>query len=383
MKKLNVYIVADAYYPSIGGMQQVVNNFAVAMSKIANVVLFAPKSKNYKDDNGINVFRVKSICLSYPNYYVALPWADKKLKKFLKENPPDIINVHNLAELSYWFAKYGRENNIPVISTMHGFIENDLKIATDNKLIQKVGFKYLSRPLKYFDYIWAVSNKCANYYRNLGCKNVSVVTNAVDELKSSLKIDEITKTKYGIKSNDEVLCYVNKLSLAKNVELMLKAINIVIKQKPNLQVIIAGAGPDEEKIKRIAKSLNLTKNVQFAGLIKNRQEIASLFKISKVNLFPSVVDTSGLTILESASQNTPTIAMKESASKECITDEISGYLSENTPEDYANTILKALNDKNLYNSIKKNVKDMLYFNWNDYSKNALEKFEKLLKLKKI
>ena len=51
MKKYNIGLFIDTFYPMIDGVVMVVDNYAKRLSKIANVIVFVPEYKGmYFDD---------------------------------------------------------------------------------------------------------------------------------------------------------------------------------------------------------------------------------------------------------------------------------------------------------------------------------------------
>ena len=161
-KKLTIYTIADSFLPHIGGMEKVAEFSAIQLGKNNNSMIFAPKVKGYEDNLPIQVYRVKSIPIEKPKLMFALPGLDCKLKKFVKNNPPDIIHVHNQSPLCKWFLKYGKKHNIPTFMTIHGYIENDID-ATKFKPLKKIIKNYFLKTIKLANTLFAVSNGNKKY----------------------------------------------------------------------------------------------------------------------------------------------------------------------------------------------------------------------------
>ena len=106
-------------------------------------------------------------------------------------------------------------------------------------------------------------------------------------------------------------------------------------------------------------------------------ELASLYNISKLNLFPSVGDSFGLTIIESATQNTPSVVIKNTAPSERIINFINGFVSKLTIEDYSKTILDAISSEITLSRISENAKQLLPISWSDVAKEYFNLYEKL------
>lgn len=376
-KDLNIYTIADSYFPNVGGMEMVAKNTAIALDKYANSVVFAPKMKNCKDEN-LKVFRVKSIPIKDPAFVFSLPKCDRKLKKYLKQNKPNIIHAHNLASLCKWFIKFGNKHNIPTVLTIHGYLNVDINNVVKNKLVRKLVFNYMLKTIKKAKYVWTVSQKCKEYYENLGIKNIEVMKNCTDELQANLQYITELKEKYNIKKSDNVMCFINRIVFLKNIPLMLQAIKIVKESGLKFKFFIAGDGADLENSKKLVQKYDLDDCVIFLGLIKERENVASVYALANLNLFPSVNDTSALCIGESASQKTPTLAMRDCSANEFIKDNQNGFLCENTAENYASKIIELLSDKQHLETIGENAHKTIYKTWNQYAEEAIEKYKEYI-----
>ena len=378
-KKLKIYTVADSFLPHIGGMEKVAQFSATELAKNNDSMLFAPKVKGYEDNLPVKVFRVKSIPIQKPVLMFATPNWDGKFKKFVKQNPPDIIHVHNQAPLSRWFLKYGKKHNIPTFMTIHGYIENDID-ATKFKPLKKFIKNYFFKTIGLADTLFAVSNGNKQYYENYGFKPV-LLRNGIDELVADETFSNEIKKKYDINQNDNVLCFVNRLIEIKNVFLMIDALKILKEKGFHFKALIAGDGNKKQELEELVKNYDLENCVFFLGNISNRSHVASIYKISDINLFPSVKDNSSLSIGESASQNTPTLAMEKCSSVELIKDTQNGFLSKNEADAYARTIIEIFENKDKLKTVGQKAKETLYFSWADYEKQVLEFYRKSLENK--
>jgi len=83
----------------------------------------------------------------------------------------------------------------------------------------------------------------------------------------------------------------------KNYSLLIRTVEEIIKVKPNVKCILAGAGPEELKLKSLVREKGLEKNITLAGLI-NRKEVFKLMQRSKIFVHPSTFEGSGYVFAE-------------------------------------------------------------------------------------
>lgn len=100
--------------------------------------------------------------------------------------------------------------------------------------------------------------------------------------------------------------YVGRLVFYKNLEVAIKAIQIVKKYFPETVLIIAGDGPHREDLERLVFNLKLQENVKFVGFVTDKEK-TKLLSSSQALVFPSLCEGFGLVILESFSCNRPVI----------------------------------------------------------------------------
>ncbi|MCK5708328.1 MAG: glycosyltransferase [Candidatus Aureabacteria bacterium] len=109
------------------------------------------------------------------------------------------------------------------------------------------------------------------------------------------------------------------------------AINVFNELKYPLK--IAGSGPDEKRLKKIAGP-----NISFSGWISEDEKI-DLYKKAKAFIFPGVEDF-GITPLESISCGTPVIALKEGGALETINEETGIFFDSQSEQSLKEAVLK-------------------------------------------
>ena len=84
---------------------------------------------------------------------------------------------------------------------------------------------------------------------------------------------------------------------------------------PSLRLLIAGTGPEEEKLKRLATELGLTDHVTFLGHVSDSPEFA---KALDINVLPSTSETLGYSLVEAMFASVPSVVSNVGGMKELI-----------------------------------------------------------------
>ena len=127
---------------------------------------------------------------------------------------------------------------------------------------------------------------------------------------------------------------------------------------------------------KLAKDLDLYKACVFTGVIKDVQTREAFYQIAKLFVFPSVCDNAPITILEAASQKTPTLCIEKTFPAEIIVDGKNGFLAPLDENVFADKIISAINSEELSQVGENAYKELL--NKDVYEK-IVEQYKSLIK----
>lgn len=127
---------------------------------------------------------------------------------------------------------------------------------------------------------------------------------------------------------------------------------------------------------KLAKDLDLYKACVFTGVIKDVQTREAFYQIAKLFVFPSVCDNAPITILEAASQKTPTLCIEKTFSAEIIVDGKNGFLAPLDENIFADKMISAINSEELSQVGENAYKELL--NKDVYEK-IVEQYKSLIK----
>ena len=382
MKKINIGLFVDTYFPMIDGVIMVVDNYAKRLAKYANVYVFAPTIPGKRNDDSkynYNVIRCKSISVIGLDYSLPVPDIDKKFKEKIAECKLDIIHIHSPITIGNVALKYAKKNNIPVVATMHSQYKQDLLRMTKSKTISNIVLKRILKVFNGCDECWTLNKEIARIFKEeYGyIKEPILINNATEmiPIKDKEKSNEMINKKYNLK-DEKVLIFVGRINKLKNIELIVKALKRVT--KVNYKMFFIGTGQDEEYLKKLIKSNYLEDKILLLGRITNRDELAKYYARSDLQLFPSLYDTNSLVQIEAASQNTPTLFVTGAATACNIIDGVNGYISENKIIDYANKIEEILLNQDKLKEVSENAYKELYVNWDDEVERIYKRYLELL-----
>lgn len=372
--KITIGLFNDSFYPMTDGVINVVDNYARLLSKRSNVIVFVPSyPNNYYDDTTLpyKVVRCKSIKIPFLDYSLPMPKLDIKFLKELKKYNLDIVHIHSPFTIGATGVKYAKKHNIPCIATMHSQFKKDIMRFTKSELASDKLLKKIIKVFNSCDECFAVNKEVARiFYEDYHCKRYPLVMNNATNMK---RLDDFKKAskyinkKHNIKSNEKVFLFVGRLNLLKNILFIVDSLAALKEKKPKLKfkMLFVGSGQDEDKLVKRINKLKLEKDIILCGKIMDRTELAYYYARADLFLFPSTYDASSIVQIEAASQETPTIFLKNTATASTVIDNVNGYISENSTGAFSDRIIDAIEDKKSYEKICKNAYIDLYKTWDE------------------
>lgn len=230
----------------------------------------------------------------------------EKIAQMLEREQFDILHFHEP-----WIPDLSRQiltrSNAINIATFHAKIPETLM----SRSIVKVVTPYMKSVLKYFHLYTAVSASATEYARSLTDDPIAIVPNGID--LSAYKQPAKRPNPSGLKS----ILYIGRLERRKGLKYLLQAYKLLSTADPNVRLIIAGDGPDREKLELLAEDLQLP-NVEFLGYISEAQK-HELLATSDLFCSPAVFGESfGIVLLESMATGLVTVAGNNSGYRDLM-----------------------------------------------------------------
>jgi len=239
--------------------------------------------------------------------------------RYLKANNIRIVHSHLFsADLIAVLIKKLYFKKLVILSTKHGYEEEYLvQYGLGNKKIRHNIYYYISRSVnKRIDNSFAVSQGISDMYELLkhGKPKMKYIHHGVSPLPLNVKQADV--------DGDPKIIIIGRLSQMKGHEYLIKALPAVIQKFPKLKLIILGEGALKERLKKLAKSLNVHQHIEFAGFALPGSYIPQC----EVMVLPSLFEPFGLVYIESFVSKIPVIAFDTQAANEIIDDNKTGIL---------------------------------------------------------
>ncbi len=156
------------------------------------------------------------------------------------------------------------------------------------------------------------------------------------------------RRRYGIGGRRVVLTFA-RLTPRKGQDVMVRALPAVLGRHPGACYLVAGAGPDEARLKSLARELGVSGAVAFSGRVPEEDKVA-LLDLCDVYVLASReedqrVEGLGIALLEAAARGRPVVAGRHGGVPEIVLHGGNGYLVDPAdPADVAARVVELLDD---------------------------------------
>lgn len=201
-------------------------------------------------------------------------------------------------------------------------------------------------------------------------ESIQIVGNVVDN--SYYSNDNLLKEKKNY-------LFVGRLLSIKNVETLIYAFELCVKNGSDWNLTIVGDGEERNRLVGLVKRLNLTDKIQFSGLVQ-ADRLRELYQEHSVFILPSLSEPWGLVVNEAMASGLPVILSSKCGSVEMIEHEKSGYIFDpHNKSQLAEFMLKLEFDKQLRNQFVEQSKERIKkYSTEIYATNTVNYFKKII-----
>lgn len=379
-KRLKVLEAMDIYFPHVDGVITCMHNYCQYGIKRAEIVAAAPFDKGHYDDKlTYPVIRCKSIFVPFLGYRYGRATEDGKFYKKIMEQDFDIVHVNSPFNMADFALKIAKKKNIPAVATFHSNMRPIFQNIVKIKWIAELMVKHLGNTYNKFDEVFVCSPLVAEQCRSFGYKGkISYLPFGTKLPKCENKQENIDKAnaKFNLSPDKLVFLYVGRIEKLKRIDFILDSLKILKDRGVDFKFYAVGKGMDFDKIVKYKNKLGFTDEVEFTGFI-DEEVFPLIYSRADLLLFPSLYDNFGLVKVEAASFDTAGVFIDGSCAGYGVTHGVNGYLSKDTVTDFADTIEKAIEDRDALKQVGIQAGKDLYISWEDCANQFIDRLQEV------
>jgi glycosyltransferase involved in cell wall biosynthesis len=157
---------------------------------------------------------------------------------------------------------------------------------------------------------------CANYmahevhaYFDKPEVDIDIIPNGVDPtpFRRLAGIDLTDFRRQYALPEGKLVFHVGRMVHEKGVELLVRAARLVLDEVPLARFVIAGKGPELDRLRALVEELGLDERVTLLGFVSD-EDRNRLFRVADCAVFPSLYEPFGIVALEAMAAGTPVVA---------------------------------------------------------------------------
>ncbi len=373
---MRIAIFTNNYLPNPYGVTGSAESFRRELEKRGHTVfIFAPRFPGYIDKNP-RVFRYPSLDIEFKiKFPLAVPYS-WRIRRILKELKIDVVHSQHPNLLGSAAARVARKKKVPLVFTWHTLYNHYAHFVP---LIPEkwVADYMIKKAVKYANRADAVVVPTASIIpilRGWGVtnKNITPVATGVEEGEFQNADRNIIRKKYGIANGGILLLLVSRLTSEKNIEFVVRAVKRILDNtgadsplaegKPGsglsakcVKFLISGGGDLVSELKKYIAREKLEDKIIITGVVE-RKDLKNYYAAGDIFVYGSKSETQGMVISEAMYMGLPVVAVNATGVNSLILNNANGFLVEEDEKEFAQAVLKLINDKELRDKFSENSK---------------------------
>ncbi|MGE5374945.1 MAG: glycosyltransferase [Bacteroidota bacterium] len=334
---MRIAYLTQSYPPMISGAALVVENLAKGMAASGHQVLViaaSDTSQTYKVEEGnLTILRLKSVHNPTRVGQRFTPYSRRSVTNALHKFRPETIHSHEPMPISLPAIRYAGEMNVPTIVTIHQLpptatrqLPGPMQVGME-KLLWSYGRWYTQK----FTALITPTETTSLQVRKILGRPVNTISNGIDlqTFHPPLPNEDgvALRKKYDLPPEIPILLHVGRLDPDKNVDRVIQAAALALAGN-NAHLLIVGDGLRKPSLMKLCESLDIADRVHFTGFISTEQGLPEIYRIARLFITASEIETQGLVLLEAAASGLPIVAVRATCIPEIVHDGVNGFLAE-------------------------------------------------------
>jgi glycogen synthase len=323
---MRIMLAPSAYYPHVGGIEELTRQLALTLASRGHDVSVLTNRwptgvARHEMLGGVDVTR-----LAFPlpaarprnaaRFLVAAPGATLALLRHLRRRKPDVVHIIGAGPQSVYIGALAPLLHARLVFTAQGEFTFDAHNVFERSATMRAG---LRRVLRRANAVTACSAYVLEALATLGGirPDAIVIPNGVNP-------DDFASSPRQLSERPYVLA-VGRLVSQKGFDVLVEA--LASPDLTQLDLLVAGDGPERERLEDQAYRFGLGDRVRFLGAL-DRRELADTLAGAQLFAFPSRCEPFGIALLEAMAAGVPSVATRTGGVIEFARDDENAVLVE-------------------------------------------------------
>jgi len=357
-RELRVLIVTDQYEPMVGGVPTVTRDLARGLAGRGHAVAVVAPSATLRGHRagGAPDGAAGGVAVDFRGS-VPWPWYEgqrlgvlprARAGELISAFEPDVVHLHSPLTLGAAARTAARRRRVPVVYTNHYLPLNVWPAAARSAKAAGAarGTTSRARDAAFYAYLTGFANRCdlvtaptATALRLLREHGLRAPSKAVS---NGVNLDRFApgaggrdearalRSKYALPPGRKLVLSVGRLSAEKRGDVLIAALARLPRaydaEDAGPVLVLAGTGPDEGRLRSLARHYGVADRVRFPGFIAD-EDLPGLYRLADVFAIASQAELQSLVTMAAMASGLPVVAVDAGALAELVHPGENGFLA--------------------------------------------------------
>lgn len=349
---MKVLMLSDVYFPRVNGVSTSIQTFRRELAAQGHTVdLIAPAyPQGYAEDS--QTLRVPSHYLPFdPEDRMMKPGALRARLPQLRDAGYDLVHVQTPFVAHYLGIEIAEALDVPRVETYHTFFEEYLfhyVPLLPRGMLRALSRRFSRTQCDRMDALIVPSSAMRDKLADYGVRTpMHVIPTGIPLVDFSGGDGVAFRSRHGIGADRPVLLFVGRVAHEKNIDFLLRALELAIAQVPDLLLVVAGEGPALESLKKLTARLELQEHVLFVGYLDRRAALLDCYRAADAFVFASRTETQGLVLLEAMALGVPVVSTAVMGTRDVVGPGRGALVPQDNEADFAEHVVRLIRDPQL------------------------------------
>lgn len=345
---MNVLMFSDVYFPRVNGVSTSIETFRQDLTaRGVRIFLVAPAYGDHAHETDISRVPSRSILFD-PEDRMMRYGHIMVLTEFMKKQAIDLVHIQTPFVAYYAGIKIAKKLGVPSVVTYHTFFEEYLYHYipfVPSRWMQALARRFSRTQCNGVDAVIVPSTAMEERLRAYG------VSTPIHRIPTGIPLTQFKpgngaafRAQHGIAEARPTVLFVGRVAFEKNLEFLLRAINLARNEIPDLLFVIAGEGPAVPKLQQLAKELGMEEAVKFIGYLNRNGALRDCYSAADAFVFASRTETQGLVLLEAMALGLPVVSTAVMGTRDILAPECGALVAPDDLQGFAAATVRLLND---------------------------------------
>lgn len=349
---VRILMVSDVYFPRINGVSTSIQTFWRELSGRGHEVTLVAPDYGIDDEDPEGLIRIPSrfLPMDPEDRMLRLRAIYARLPEFARRGY-DLVHVQTPFVAHFAGVRLARRLGLPRVESYHTFFEEYLHHYVrwlPDASMRLAARKFSRWQCNNVDALVVPSSAMLERLRAYGVKTpAAIIPTGIEPRDFHSGDGERFRSAHGIGPERPLLVHVGRVAREKNIGFLLRVVERLRREIPDLLLVVAGEGPARHELEREAAALGLAGNVRFVGYLARDGALQDCYCAGDAFVFASRTETQGLVLLEAMALGVPVVSTAVMGTRDILAPGRGALVAEETVEDFAANALRILCDPRL------------------------------------